>query len=48
MEELAQYDMINKHRPGNKHTHDDSLSRIPDSLNPCDNYFVGADLQKLP
>lgn len=48
MEELTQYDMIIKHRPGNKHTNDDSLSRIPDSLTLCDNYFVGADLQKFP
>ena len=47
MEELARYDMIIKHHSGNKHTNADSLRRIPDSLDPRDNYFAGADWQKL-
>ena len=48
LEELAQYNMEILHRKGQKHIDADSLSRIPDNLDPCDCYSAGEKLQDLP
>jgi len=48
MEELSQYDMVIRHRAGRKHTNADSLSRIPDTIHPCNHYYAGAELESLP
>jgi hypothetical protein len=37
-----------EHRPGNKHSNADGLSRIPDTLNPCDYYHAGTKVEMLP
>jgi hypothetical protein len=48
LEELAQYDMEITHRPGRKHSNADGLSRIPDTLDSCDCYRAGAQVESLP
>ena len=48
MEELSQYNMIIKHRPGLKHGNADALSRYPDSLAPYNSYVLGVTPEKLP
>ena len=48
LEELAQYDLKILHRPGNKHSNADGLSRIPDTLSPCDCYTAGTKIEDLP
>ena len=48
MEELSQYDMVIKHRPGKNHGNADGLSRIPDNLQFCSNYTPDEILSKLP
>ena len=48
LEELTQYDLKILHRPGNKHSNADGLSRIPDTLSPCDCYIAGTRIEDLP
>ncbi|KAK7505163.1 hypothetical protein BaRGS_00003733 [Batillaria attramentaria] len=48
LEELAQYDMKIVHRKGKDHINADVLSRLPDSLEACDCYTAGQELQSLP
>ena len=48
LEELAQYNMQIVHRKGSEHINADSLSRIRDSLEPCDCYSAGSNVQDLP
>ena len=48
LEELSQYDMTIVHRKGKIHSNADGLSRIPDTLNYCDNYKAGIDVSDLP
>ncbi len=48
LEELSQYDMDIKHRPGKLHQNADALSRIPDNLKSCSCYEAGKDLSSLP
>jgi len=48
LEELSQYDVVIQHRPGNKHTNADGLSRIPDTIDVCNNYVSGATIENLP
>ena len=48
LEELAQYDLQILHRSGNKHSNADGLSRIPDTLQPCDCYNAGIKVEELP
>lgn len=48
LEELSQYKVILKHRPGRKHANADSLSRppVPDEM--CYRYAMGGKLEDLP
>ena len=48
LEELSQYNMIIVHRPGNKHSNADGLSRRGDDIDPCNCYHAGATLESLP
>jgi len=48
IEELSQYTMIVKFRPGAKHTNVDPLSRHPDDLTPCPNYVSEIKPEDLP
>lgn len=48
LDELAQFDMDILHRPGNKHTNADTLSRIPDDRPVFDCYPAGASHESLP
>jgi len=48
LEELAQYDMQIVHRKGKAHANADALSRIPDTMEPCDCYQAGVDVCQLP
>ncbi len=48
LEELSQYDMEILHRDGKSHINCDALSRIPESLPPCDCYNAGLSLDSLP
>jgi predicted aspartyl protease len=48
MEELSQYNIILKHRAGNKHANADSLSRPPVPDKTCSNYVMGSSLESLP
>ena len=48
MEELSQYDMVIKHRPGKNHTNADALSRVPDEVKFCPNYTPDQIIQELP
>ncbi|XP_045167543.2 uncharacterized protein LOC123530833 [Mercenaria mercenaria] len=48
IEELSQYNMVVKHRPGVKHGNADALSRIPDTLVPCSAYIAGIKPADLP
>ena len=48
MEELSQYDMVIKHRPGRHHTNADGLSRIPDRTAECPNFRPEIELRQLP
>ena len=48
MEELSQYDMVIKHRPGKYHGDADSLSRIPDTESECSNWNSEVKLKDLP
>ena len=48
LEELAQYNMQIVHRKGSEHINADSLSRISDTLEPCDCYTAGSKVQDLP
>jgi hypothetical protein len=41
MEELSQYDMVTKHRPGKNHRIADGLSRIVEDEAACPNYLSG-------
>ncbi|XP_048242778.1 uncharacterized protein LOC125375886 [Haliotis rufescens] len=47
LEELSQYDLMVKHRPGKLHTNADSLSRIPQGGH-CHNYRPEVMLKSLP
>ncbi len=47
MEELSQYNMILRYRPGSKHGNADSLSRIP-VAEFCNAYSYGQKLENLP
>ena len=47
IEELGQYYMVVKHRPGAKHGNGDPLSRLPEPCK-CENYKFGFDLKMLP
>ncbi|KAH3851020.1 hypothetical protein DPMN_093497 [Dreissena polymorpha] len=42
MEELSQYNIILKHRPGRKHVNADTLSRPPMPDKVCSHYVMGA------
>jgi RNA:NAD 2'-phosphotransferase (TPT1/KptA family) len=47
IEELSQFDMEVKYRPGSKHANADALSRLPgDQM--CPDYRLGVDLKHLP
>ena len=48
IEELSQYRVILQHRAGKDHSNADSLSRIPDNVDPCLEYKTGIPLHKLP
>ena len=48
MEELSQYDMVIKHRPGKNHGNADGLSRIVEDQAGCPNYLSGIELKNLP
>ena len=48
LEVLAQFDFQIIHRPGNKHSNADALSRIPDRIPPCNCYEAGTKLEDLP
>jgi hypothetical protein len=48
MEELSQYDMVIKHRPGKNHGNADGLSRIVEDEAACSNYLSGVELKTLP
>ena len=48
IEELGQFHMIVKHRPGSKHENADGASRIPETLSPCPSYVAGIKLKDLP
>ena len=48
MEELSQYNMILKHRPGAKHGNADALSRIPGSREYCEAFKLGVKPSDLP
>lgn len=48
LEELSQFDIIIQHRPGNKRTNADGLSRIPCMENPCTGYHPEVELEELP
>ncbi len=48
LEELSQYDIEILHRSGKDHINCDALSRLPDTLAPCDCYQAGKSLQTLP
>ncbi len=48
MEELSQYDLVIKHRPGKQHGNADALSRRPDDPLGCKNYKLGDELEQLP
>ena len=49
LEELSQYDLIVKHRPGRKHENADALSRIQsEDLGSCNNYRLGVKPEDLP
>ncbi|KAH3808448.1 hypothetical protein DPMN_136804 [Dreissena polymorpha] len=48
MEELSQYHMVVKHRPGAKHGNADGLSRVPDSLTFCPSHVAGVKPRDLP
>ena len=48
IEELSQYDMIIRHRPGKKHGNADALSRIPDEMEFCPFYRFGFEISTLP
>lgn len=48
LEELAQFDMEILHRPGNKHTNADAMSRLPGNGLDCDCYVAGATPESLP
>ena len=48
LEELAQYDLQILHRSGSKHSNAEGLSRIPDTVKPCDCYNAGLCLSDLP
>lgn len=48
IEELSQYNIILQHRPGKYHSNADALSRIPDSLDLCQEYRSGIELSQLP
>lgn len=48
IEVLASFDMCIIHRPGREHVNADSLSRIPDTLDPCPNYTGNVKLEDLP
>ncbi len=48
MEELSQYNMILKHRPGIKHCNADALSRKPDEYVECNTYIAGVQPRDLP
>jgi uncharacterized membrane protein len=48
MEELSQYDMVIKHRPGKNHGNADGLSRIVEDEAGCPNYLSGVELKNLP
>ncbi len=47
LEVISQFDVKILHRPGKLHQNADSLSRIP-SLEPCDCYEAGKDVNSLP
>ena len=47
MEELCQYDMVIKHRPGKNHGNADGLSRIVEDETACPNYLSGVELTNL-
>jgi hypothetical protein len=47
MEELSQYDMVIKHRPGKNNGNADELSRIIEDDAACPNYLSGVELKKL-
>lgn len=48
MEELSQYNMVLKHRPGRKHTNADALSRIITNEVPCGAFSAGITPDDLP
>jgi hypothetical protein len=48
IEELSQYNIILQHRLGKNHSNADTLSRIPDSLDLCQEYRSGIELSQLP
>lgn len=48
MEELSQYDMEILHRSGALHSNADGLSRIPDSVQFCNCYEAGKEVESLP
>ena len=48
IEELSQFDMQILHHPGRLHINADCLSRILDTLDECNCYNAGADLENLP
>ena len=48
VEELSQYDMVVKHRPGKKHINGDTMSRRPGIELQCSNYRLGIELSDLP
>ena len=47
MEELSQYDMVIKHRPGKNNGNADELPRIIEDDAACPNYLSGVELKKL-
>ncbi|VDI71144.1 Hypothetical predicted protein [Mytilus galloprovincialis] len=48
LEELSQYDLVIKHRPGKQHIDADVLSRLPDRLKECPHYTADTILASLP
>ena len=46
-EELGQYDMDVRHRPGYKHINADALSKMPD-IDWCEYYRLGQSVENLP
>ena len=47
LEELSQYDFSIIHRPGKLHGNADGMSRIPDTLQPCECYVAGVEVTSL-